>query len=156
MTTRFEQLRQWENDLIQDRDEVTNALEPLLKRKDDLRQKLELVQSLLNLESHTEISEVQPNSAAEPLNGRVKNAGTGIGSELQNAVREILLESRRSMHVSEIRAALIERGQPIPGRGTDANIIVHLRRAPTVFESKKRGTYGLVESEMKSEAKGGD
>jgi hypothetical protein len=146
MMGRQEQLRNWLNDLESEQQELMVSLEPLLRRKDQLRQKIELVERLLSLESDSRVQ----SDPAHRKNGAIRHAaalGTGgnrTGSELQEVVREILEEYGKPMHISDIRSALLDRGVPIPGKGTDANIIVHLRRAPDVFERKNRGTYGLV------------
>jgi DNA sulfur modification protein DndB len=66
-----------------------------------------------------------------------------IGVDLQAAVKGILERAASPMHVADIRSALAKAGVPIPGKGTDANIIVHLRRAPDTFDRRGRGLYGL-------------
>lgn len=143
MANRLEQLEVWKRELLQEQGEISSALEPILKRRDEVRQKLDLIQSLLGLESISDIAQSSEIPSEDPIHE--SKVSRSIGTELQGAVKEVLEQARKPLHVRDIRAALIEMGQPIPGKGTDANIIVHLRRAPRVFESKNRGIYNLVD-----------
>lgn len=129
---KLRELKTWEQELLRQQEEVGSMLEPLLKRREDLRAKLELVQRLIALEHDDGARADRPAS----------QHGTA-GAEIQGAVAAILSERGGAMHISDIRAALLERGMPIPGKGTDANIIVHLRRAPNLFIKRGRGTYAL-------------
>jgi hypothetical protein len=151
MMDRHEQLQCWLNDLRREQEEVMAALDPLLRRREELRQKTELVQRLLSLESDSqpELRISHPDNGGVQDSTPLERAGHRTGTELQEAVKEILREYGKPMHISDIRSALVDKGIPIPGRGTDANIIVHLRRAPDVFERKNRGTYGLLGPEKK-------
>jgi hypothetical protein len=141
MKKRQDELKVWEDELIGEQEKLARDLEPLLTRREELRMKLDLVQRLKNLESGDKTQEGQPTLAMPPI----ASPSSSVGSELQAAVRRILESRRKPMHVREIRGVLTEQGIPIPGKGTDANLIVHLRRAPTIFEPCGRGTYGLAD-----------
>lgn len=54
----------------------------------------------------------------------------------------ILRERAQPVHISELRAELTRRGVPIPGKGTDANVIVYLTRSEQVCRVG-RGLYAL-------------
>jgi hypothetical protein len=54
----------------------------------------------------------------------------------------VLKESGKPLHISDLRRALEQRGIPIPGKGTDANVIVYLSRAADVCRVGK-GLYAL-------------
>lgn len=56
----------------------------------------------------------------------------------------ILQEGGRPLHISELMAALGERGTPIPGSGKQANVISHITRDDRIVRPS-RGMYGLVE-----------
>jgi hypothetical protein len=144
MKTRQDELKAWERDLVDEQEKLARELEPLLTRREELRTKLDLVQRLKSLESGEKDKGGQAALATPP-----KPTSSTVGSELQAAVRQILENRGKPMHVREIRAVLTEQGFPIPGKGTDANLIVHLRRAPTIFQPSGRGTYGL--SDWKNE-----
>jgi hypothetical protein len=55
---------------------------------------------------------------------------------------DILGERGQPLHISEMRAELVRRGIPIPGKGTDANVIVYLARSTEVCRVG-RGLYAL-------------
>ena len=57
---------------------------------------------------------------------------------------EVLRERGKPTHVSEIRAELLRRKVPIPGKGTDANVIVYLSKNLRVCRVG-RGLYALKE-----------
>jgi len=59
----------------------------------------------------------------------------------QGAV-EILAERAKPLHISELRDQLSRRGIPIPGKGTDANVIVYLARCNNICRVG-RGLYAL-------------
>jgi len=54
----------------------------------------------------------------------------------------VLEERGKPVHISELRAELARRGIPVPGKGTDANVIVHLARSAQVCRVG-RGLYAL-------------
>jgi len=137
--SRSEQLAAWASELNSQLAKVDEELKPLLARKEDLRTRLDLVRRLRELEDGTvtkdgtEIEEYAPRSVSP-----------SPGSALQAAARDVLEAHGKPMRVREIRAALIERGIQIPGRGTDANVILYLRRARNIFDRCGRGIYGLA------------
>ena len=61
---------------------------------------------------------------------------------IESCALEILAERGKPAHISEIHAELKRRGVPIPGKGTDANIIVHLSSSPRICRVG-RGLYAL-------------
>lgn len=137
MTDKLSTLSSWERDIQNELATVSKDLEALLSRRDHLQAKLDLVQVLQNLERGSEPS-------GEPV-GAGAHARQTTGERIAGAVSAVLDEAGRPMHVREIRTMLASRGVPLPGRGTDANLIVHLSRKPDVFVRTSRGTYGLTE-----------
>ena len=134
----IEDLRHWEAGILQEQEQVARDLEPLLARREQLNQKLELVQRLIVIEaaaSNGKREVMRPSASPVQV--------TGSGNQIQAAVREILEECGKPMHIRDIHAALLAKGVPIPGKGTDANVIVHLRRAPEIFARRNRGIYSL-------------
>lgn len=55
---------------------------------------------------------------------------------------DILREHGKPLHISKLRAELIHRGVPIPGKARDANVIVYMARSPHVCRVG-RGMYAL-------------
>ena len=136
MTDKLSTLSAWERDIQNELATVSKDLEALLSRRDHLQAKLDLVQVLRNLERGSEPSGEQVGARAY--------ARQTTGERIAGAVSAVLDEAGRPMHVREIRTMLASRGVPLPGRGTDANLIVHLSRKPDVFVRTSRGTYGLT------------
>jgi hypothetical protein len=61
---------------------------------------------------------------------------------VERAVLTLLEQAAKPLHISELRHALLEKGIPIPGKGTDANVIVYLSRSNLVCRVGK-GLYAL-------------
>jgi hypothetical protein len=137
---RVDELRLWEQEISSEQDGLARQLEPLLARREQLIQKLELVRRLIAVEATS--TDSATNGIRAATNPQT-TAVVGSGNAIQSAVRDILQTKGRPMHIAEIRAALVQKGIPIPGKGTDANVIVHLRRAPDLFTKRGRGMYGL-------------
>lgn len=60
---------------------------------------------------------------------------------VQAVIRE-LAEAGRPLHISDLMRLLREGGIQIPGAGTQANLITHMRRDPRIVRPS-RGVYGL-------------
>lgn len=114
-----------------------------------LEERLSLVTKLIDVETRAQSDAVDPGEAevAPPVSRmpREEPARAVATADLERAVEEILRAAGGPLHISKIRAALIEQQVPIPGRGDDANIIVRLRRFEDRFTRTARGTYGLSE-----------
>jgi hypothetical protein len=63
-------------------------------------------------------------------------------SSLQAVVRELAVAGR-PLHISDLMRRLREAGIQIPGAGTQANLITHLRRDTRIVRPS-RGMYGLL------------
>ena len=61
---------------------------------------------------------------------------------VQAVIRE-LATAGRSLHISELMRLLHDKHVPIPGAGTQANLITHLRRDPRLVRPS-RGMYALA------------
>ena len=137
MSDRGSMLSAWERDIQNELSAVSKDLETLLSRRDHLQAKLDLVQVLQNLERGSE-----PSGAPDGVGAHARQT---TGERIAGAVSSVLDEAGRPMHVREIRTALASNGVALPGRGADANLIVHLSRKPDIFVRTSRGTYGLTE-----------
>jgi hypothetical protein len=64
--------------------------------------------------------------------------------ELTNGIVEELRKAGRPLQVQELMTRIEKTGSDLPGKGTSANLIAHLRRMPNVHRVA-RGLYTLVE-----------
>jgi hypothetical protein len=71
----------------------------------------------------------------------MENADDGKHPAVQAVVRE-LAGAGRPIHISELMRLLRDAQVQIPGAGTQANLITHLRRDPRLVRPS-RGMYGL-------------
>lgn len=81
----------------------------------------------------------EPSTQTDSNNGGVVRHHSHVVAFMQS-LEDLLRSVPRPLHVSELRAELVRRGIPIPGRGDEANVIVHLRKCPNVVQTA-RGTY---------------
>ena len=84
-------------------------------------------------------------SVSEPAAGTVNPAPTSTSNSKHPAVQAVIDElstSSRPLHISELMRLLHDRSVPIPGAGTQANLITHLRRDRRLVRTS-RGMYGL-------------
>jgi hypothetical protein len=101
------------------------------KQVDATKERLSLLDRLLALEA-------SPSSVAS-------SEVAGKPDDLLDACEAILREIGEPVHIRGLYGALIERRMPIPGRGTEANLIVRLQRSEGRFVRTGRGMYGLPE-----------
>lgn len=130
-------LAAWEKDIEAEIAEVGRLMEPLQKRLEAAREKLDLVRRLRHLVGGGGESERSTHSATDA-------APVGALGDVEKRIQQILESAGEPMHIGSIRSELIARGVPLPGRGDEANIILRLRRAPTQFLRTGRGMYGLT------------
>ena len=121
---------------------------------DDLTRQLALTEERLNLvnrlleldcsQMSTAVGEdptaATPAAAGEPAPEEEMSAPPAT---LEVGVEKILAAAGEPMHISKIRAQLINDGIPIPGKGEDANVIVRIS-ADERFCRTSRGTYALT------------
>ena len=77
---------------------------------------------------------------------RLQVATAGPGETRHPAVQAVIQElstAGRPLHISELMRLLRERGVAVPGSGTQANLITHLRRDARLIRPS-RGMYGLA------------
>jgi hypothetical protein len=103
------------------------------------RREEELIERLLALRGH--VSRAVPAEQASSL--RHKTPPTASNPMIQ-AVVEAIGAAGLPVHISELMRMLMEREVPIPGSGTQANVISHLRRSPEIVRTS-RGMYALAE-----------
>lgn len=86
----------------------------------------------------------EPVKVKEQAEGRTAPAiPRSVTQTVRDRVREILRESSDPVHINDIHRAFGERGWPVPGAGTAANITAHLSHAPDIV-SPRRGFYRVL------------
>lgn len=68
---------------------------------------------------------------------------------LLDACERIIRETGEPLHIKALHSRLIEEDIPIPGKGTEANVISRLQRSDGRFIRTGRGMYALPEFGLK-------
>jgi hypothetical protein len=128
-----DEVRSWLQTVRSDLAAIEERLQPLLQEQARLEDREALLHNLL-----------ESFGAGEPsANGAVAQSSGSIGDYVVARAVEILTDAGSPMHINDLHAAFRERGLRIPGAGTPANLIVHLRKSPEI-SSPQRGIYGLT------------
>jgi len=145
----IENLSAWQAALTRQAEDLRSDIHTKQSDLARVEERLSLVTKLIDVETRAEGGAAEPSKMnVAALMSRTPSdepARAGVTTDLEQAVEEILRAAGVPLHISEIRATLIEQQVPIPGRGDDANIIVRLRRFDDRFTRTARGTYGLAE-----------
>jgi hypothetical protein len=129
--TRSEELRRWRVETAADLERAQLELAVVQKRIADLRERLNLIDRLLAVEAGGNGDGVRV-SLADP-------------DDLLAACERIVRAAGRPLRIRELHAALVKEGVPLPGRGTEANVIVRLQRSNGRFIRTAHGTYAPVD-----------
>ena len=138
----IEALQAWAETIEQEIKQITSEILPLQQRLDAAHEKLDLVRRLIHLSTSNAVSLVGNVATAPAPLQTVTLPG------IEDHIEKVLRSQGKPVHISEIRASLIQMGVPLPGRGDEANIILRLRRANDRFVRTGRGTYALKEWNM--------
>lgn len=132
------QLAEWEQALNDELRELSRRRESLDADIQRISKKIELIRQIRSLgdslasSSATPVLPPTPEVRATPI-------------VVRDAVKKILSDSGRPLHIGEIHRDFLTRGLPIPGRGTAFNILAHLVN-DKAFVRVARGTYALAGS----------
>ena len=125
-----ESLKLWRSQVAKDIDNIKADLIELQKKQKEAQERLDLIDRLLLLEGHS-------------VNHRWETPANSF--DLLDECIKILRESGKPIHINELYNALIERNIPLPGKGTQANVIARLQRSDGQVIRTGRGMYGLPE-----------
>lgn len=114
-------------------------MQPLLDEQRRLEDREALLRDLLRSFESPASKNGSTESASTPA------AAGSIGQYVVDRAVEILRETGEPLHINDLHARFLARGFTVPGAGTPANLIVHLRKASEIA-SPQRGMYGLTES----------
>src|SRR5262245_31866857 len=126
---RVEELRQWLAEASADFKRAQADVAAAQQRVEACRERIRLLERLMAVEGcpHPEFA---VESAKE----------SGPADEILDACEALVQSAGRPLHISELHAALLKEGTPIPGRGTEANLLVRLHRSNGRFVRTGRGT----------------
>ena len=131
-------LAAWEESLVRQADGLRSEISAKQGDLTGVEEKINLVRKLRELDAREGATKGNPNGADANPGGSTDPRPLAKGQDLEAAIVEVLRQAGAPLHISEIRAALIERRVPIPGRGDEANIIVRLRRLDEQFTRTAR------------------
>jgi hypothetical protein len=125
------ELQEWQSEAHEELERAQVDLARAQKRLDEAQDRLRLLHQLLALEQ---------DKGSDAVKDTRQNPG-----DFLDACEQVLRDAGKPIHIKELQSALLERGVPLPGRGTEANLIVRLKRSDGRFVRTGRGTYGLSE-----------
>lgn len=117
--------------------DLQGQIAPLLQEMGKRKKEIALLDELIALK--TDVGQPPQDESDRPV-AKPRRKHTDV---VENA-KAILLDVGRPLHISELHRVFLERGFLIPGQGTDANLISHLRRSPEIVRIK-RGFYALAD-----------
>lgn len=136
---RVEELRRWKAEAIAELEAAQAGLATAQRRVEACRERLRLLDRLLAVESGRE---AVTSSQESPM--QTAQEPTPRADELLDACEKVVRNAGRPLHIKELRAAVLNEGVPIPGRGTEANLLVRLHRSNGRFVRTGRGTFAPV------------
>jgi hypothetical protein len=136
---RIEELRRWKAQARAELEADQAGLAAAQQRVDACRERLRLLDRLLAVENGPEaVTSSQESSMQTALDL------TPPANDLLDACEKVVRNAGRPLHIKELHAALLNEGIPIPGRGTEANLLVRLHRSNGRFVRTGRGTFAPV------------
>ena len=131
------------------RDEIASLSEELRRAEKELELLLELARlGGIGRHGDSALAGVAPSSA-------VRSAGRAEGgtdrARLVQAVVDVLRVKGSPMHIQDLVAGVRHAGVEIPGRGSSANLIAHIRTDDAIVRPV-RGMYGLREWGLREKA----
>jgi hypothetical protein len=122
---RAKELSRWRAEAAASLEAARRELVDLQKVLREHEHRLQLLDDLLALEGAPSLS----NTVSSELD------------DILDASEQIISSNEQPMHIRELHAALVKRGIHIPGKGTEANLIVRLQRSEGRFIRVGRGLY---------------
>jgi hypothetical protein len=124
---RIDELRRWRDEAASQLERAQQDLQSSQRRVDEARERLMLLDRLLAVEGDERRSDIATTAPAS--------------SDLLDVCERIMRQAGRPLHIRDLHAALLSEGVTLPGRGTEANLIVRLQRSNGRFLRTGRGTY---------------
>jgi hypothetical protein len=138
LNDRIEELRRWKSDAVVELEVAQTSLAAAQQRVEACRERLRLLDRLLTVENGPELV------ALSRENSQTAQGLAPPIDDLLDACEKLVRNAGRPLHIKELHTALLNEGIPIPGRGTEANLLVRLHRSNGRFVRTGRGTYAPV------------
>lgn len=135
---RLADLRRWKAEATAELEAAQAALAAAQQRAEASRERLRLLDRLLAVESGSEAASSQENAM------QTAQERTAPVDDLLDSCEKVIRNAGKPLHIRELHAALLNEGIPIPGRGTEANLLVRLHRSNGRFVRTGRGTFAPV------------
>lgn len=129
------ELLRWREDAAGKLKDAEATLAEAQRRVEECRERVRLLDRLLVVEG------VPSAPAADDHAGGNGDEPPRERDDLLDACERVVREAGRPLHISELHAALLNQRIPVPGRGTQANLLVRLHRSNGRFVRTGRGTY---------------
>lgn len=133
-SSRTEELQRWKTETAAQLEATLAELAGVQQRVEACRERLRLLDRLLAIESGPGLASDQE------MSGRTTQE-MPPADDLLDVCERVVLSAGRPLHIKELHAALLDQGIPIPGRGTEANLLVRLHRSNGRFIRTGRGTF---------------
>lgn len=131
---RVSELLRWRAAAIHELEEAQANAAAAQQRTESCRERVRLLDRLLAVETGSE--------AATSTHEMSAHSARDAESEgLLHACERLVREAGRPLHIKELHTALLNNRIPIPGRGTEANLLVRLHRSNGRFVRTGRGTF---------------
>ena len=124
------ELKKWYEDALNDLIEANSTLSEAQQQVNMLEQKVKSLESLFILEGGDITKIVIPEDLRQ--------------KDVVDSAVKIIEDNGGSMHIGEIRRKLLEAGMPLPGKGTDANLIAKFQRSNGRIVRVGRGLYDIA------------
>jgi hypothetical protein len=133
---RIEELRRWRAEAVAELEAAQASLAAAQQQAEACRERLRLLDRLLVVEGGSEEVALSQDSLTQIAPGPTQPTDA-----LLDACESVVRKAGRPLHIKELHAALLNEGIPIPGRGTEANLLVRLHRSNGRFVRTGRGIF---------------
>jgi len=144
----IDKLSHWKSSLENEVESIKKQINSLAADLQRKSQQIELISKLIH-SVNTPFLNPGDIGSTTPL--EIRAPKTAMPSEVKDHVYQILTDANHPMNIGEIHSEFIRRGYPIPGKGTQFNILVHISRDLKLGKKSRfyrvgRGTYGVHRS----------
>lgn len=124
------ELQMWRDEVLKQLEKSREDLAALQKSIKESEERLQLLDRLIALDGDYKTSAHESSLDSDPF--------------LSSCI-EVIREYSKPMSIGDLHSNLLERGFPIPGKGTQANVIARIQRSEGKIIRTGRGMYGLPE-----------